>query len=144
MLAAALRSARALLRVLPPLAAAVLLVMAAHALAGTPLTLLHLIGLLLIVAVGSNYALFFNQNISGAQSEGGSAAALASLALANVSTLIGFGVLGLSQVPVLHAIGATVGPGALLALLLSMSWSARKPPRRDAKERTGQERAAVV
>ena len=104
-LAAALRSARALLRVLPPLAAAVLLVMAAHALAGTPLTLLHLIGLLLIVAVGSNYALFFNQNISGAQSEGGSAAALASLALANVSTLIGFGVLGLSQVPVLHAIG---------------------------------------
>ena len=143
-LAAALRSARALLRVLPPLAAAVLLVMAAHALAGTPLTLLHLIGLLLIVAVGSNYALFFNQNISGAQNEGGSAAALASLALANVSTLIGFGVLGLSQVPVLHAIGATVGPGALLALLLSMSWSARQPPRRDAKERTGQERAAVV
>lgn len=143
-LAAALRSARALLRVLPPLAAAVLLVMAAHALAGTPLTLLHLIGLLLIVAVGSNYALFFNQNISGAQSEGGSAAALASLALANVSTLIGFGVLGLSQVPVLHAIGATVGPGALLALLLSMSWSARQPPRRDAKERAGQERAAVV
>ena len=128
MLAAALRSARALLRVLPPLAAAVLLVMAAHALAGTPLTLLHLIGLLLIVAVGSNYALFFNQNISSAQSEGGSAAALASLALANVSTLIGFGVLGLSQVPVLHAIGATVGPGALLALLLSMSWSARQPP----------------
>ena len=127
-LAAALRSARALLRVLPPLAAAVLLVMAAHALAGTPLTLLHLIGLLLIVAVGSNYALFFNQNISGAQSEGGSAAALASLALANVSTLIGFGVLGLSQVPVLHAIGATVGPGTLLALLLSMSWSARQPP----------------
>ncbi len=143
-LAAALRSARALLRVLPPLAAAVLLVMAAHALAGTPLTLLHLIGLLLIVAVGSNYALFFNQNISGAQNEGGSAAALASLALANVSTLIGFGVLGLSQVPVLHAIGATVGPGALLALLLSMSWSARQPPRRDAKERAGQERAAVV
>ena len=143
-LAAALRSARALLRVLPPLAAAVLLVMAAHALAGTPLTLLHLIGLLLIVAVGSNYALFFNQNISSAQNEGGSAAALASLALANVSTLIGFGVLGLSQVPVLHAIGATVGPGALLALLLSMSWSTRQPPRRDAKERTGQERAAVV
>lgn len=143
-LAAALRSARALLRVLPPLTAAVLLVMAAHALAGTPLTLLHLIGLLLIVAVGSNYALFFNQNISSAQSEGGSAAALASLALANVSTLIGFGVLGLSQVPVLHAIGATVGPGALLALLLSMSWSARQPPRRDAKERAGQERAAVV
>ena len=111
-----------------PQAAAVLLVMAAHALAGTPLTLLHLLGLLLIVAVGSNYALFFNQNISSAQSEGGSAAALASLALANVSTLIGFSVLGLSQVPVLHAIGATVGPGALLALLLSMSWSARQPP----------------
>ena len=77
------------------------------------------------MAVGSNYALFFNQRVS--QTSGAAlprTTALASLALANVSTIIGFGVLALSNVPVLNAIGATVGPGALLALLLAMSWAA--------------------
>lgn len=129
LLAASLRQPGRLLRVALPLACAVVLVMAGHLLAGHRLTLLHLIGLLLIVAVGSNYALFFQQNLeleSGPQA-GATAtpAALASLALANVSTLIGFGVLALSEVPVLQAIGATVGPGALLAMLLAMCWSRR-------------------
>ena len=121
----------ATLLALLPLAAAVLLVMAGHVLSGTRLTLLHLVGLLLIVAVGSNYALFFDRGFSatqGAASASGAdarATALSSLALANVSTMIGFGILAWSQVPVLHAIGATVGPGALLVLLLAMAWSVR-------------------
>ena len=41
------------------------------------------------------------------------------MGLANLTTTIGFGTLGLSSVPVLHAVGVTVGPGAVLALLLS-------------------------
>ncbi len=129
----ALKSPARVMRVLLPLGGAVVLVMAAHVLAGTPMTLLHLVGLLLIVAVGSNYALFFDQSF-GPNADLSSGAllnaltltqktALASLALANVSTMIGFGILAWSQVPVLHAIGATVGPGALLALVLSMAWS---------------------
>jgi predicted exporter len=44
---------------------------------------------------------------------------LSSLVLASTTTLIGFGVLAFSKVPVLQAIGATVGPGAVLALLFS-------------------------
>ncbi|MDO5623710.1 MAG: MMPL family transporter [Pseudomonadota bacterium] len=130
-LGVALRSPGRLARVLLPLAGAVVLVMAAHLLAGTRLTLLHLIGLLLIVAVGSNYALFFEQNFSrpGPAMTPAQTTALASLALANLSTMIGFGVLGLSEVPVLHAMGTTVGPGALLALLLAMAWSPRAPLR---------------
>ena len=128
-----LRQPTRVLRVLLPLASAVVLVMAAHVVADTRLTLLHLVGLLLIVAVGSNYSLFFDRsfgpssNLSTAGSTNSvtpsQATALASLALANVSTMIGFGILAWSQVPVLHAIGATVGPGALLALVLSMAWS---------------------
>ncbi|MFD1709263.1 MMPL family transporter [Ottowia flava] len=127
-----LRSPVRVLRVLMPLGAAVSLVMAGHVVAGTPMTLLHLVGLLLIVAVGSNYALFFDQRFSawatGSETAESAeaparAAALASLALANVSTMIGFGILAWSKVPVLHAIGSTVGPGALLALLLAMAWS---------------------
>ena len=127
-----LRSLRRLWRVSLPVAAAVLWVMAGHALAGRPLTLLHLVGLLLIVAVGSNYALFFDRGIGDdADASSGTpdanATALASLALANVSTMIGFGVLAFSEVPVLQALGATVGPGALLALLLSIVGSRRAP-----------------
>jgi predicted exporter len=116
LLVAALRSPRRLARVLAPLALAVLLVMAALALAGERLTLLHLVGLLLIVAVGSNYALFFDRESRGAADQ---AQTLASLAIANATTVIGFGILATSPVPVLHAIGITVGPGAVLALLLS-------------------------
>ena len=125
LVAVALRDFRRTIRVLAPLVGAVALVMAAHLALGVRMTLLHLVGLLLIVAVGSNYALFFNQRVS--QTSGAAlprTTALASLALANVSTIIGFGVLALSNVPVLNAIGATVGPGALLALLLAMSWAA--------------------
>jgi predicted exporter len=75
------------------------------------LTLLHLVGFLLVVAVGSNYALFFER-------AGGAPAprVLASIALANATTVIGFGVLATSSVPVLRAIGATVALGTLLAL----------------------------
>ena len=128
LLAAALRRPAPLFRVILPLAGAVLLVMAGHVLLGVPMTLLHLVGLLLIVAVGSNYALFFVQGMQ--QQDASDAArwlALASLALANLSTILGFGILAFSQVPLLHALGATVGPGALLALWLAMAWSAAPP-----------------
>ena len=42
---------------------------------------------------------------------------VASLALANLCTVIGFGLLCFSGVPVLEALGTTVAPGAFLALL---------------------------
>jgi predicted exporter len=46
--------------------------------------------------------------------------------LANLTTAIGFGTLALSKVPVLHAVGVTVGPGAILALLLSAIFVSRE------------------
>lgn len=110
LLAFALRSAVRVLRVLAPLAAAVLVVVAGLVLAGVALTILHLVGLLLIVAVGSNYALFFDGDTAP------SSQTLASMLFANLTTVAGFGVLAFSSVPVLQAIGATVGPGAVLAL----------------------------
>jgi predicted exporter len=39
--------------------------------------------------------------------------------VAVLTTVIGFGTLASSSVPVLQAVGITVGPGALLALVLS-------------------------
>ncbi len=60
LMAAWLRSLPRLLAVCKPLALAVLLTMAGFAAFGVPLGILHLVGLLLVVAVGSNYSLFFD------------------------------------------------------------------------------------
>ena len=116
LLSFSLRSAARVLRVALPLVAAVLVVVAGLALAGVKLHIMHLVGLLLIVAVGSNYALFFD-NVDRRQ--GLAPRMLASLLLANITTVIGFGLLAFSSVPVLNAIGASVGPGAVLALIFS-------------------------
>lgn len=116
LLAATLRSPRRLGAVLLPLVLAVLIVIAGLHLLGERLHLLHLIGMLLIVAIGSNYALFFDRAEAGQPLD---PETLASMLIANLTTAIGFGTLALSQVPVLHALGVTVGPGAILALLFS-------------------------
>ncbi len=122
LLALTLRSPRRLVGVLLPLVLSVGIVIAGLHLAGERLHLLHLVGMLLIVAVGSNYALFFDRIASGAALDSGT---LMSVAVAATTTVIGFGTLALSSVPVLHAVGVTVGPGALLALLLSAVFASR-------------------
>ena len=111
----ALRSARRTIRVVAPLLLAVLAVMAGFAPAGMPLTILHLICLLLIVASGSNYALFFERESDAVPA----APMFVSLLVANLTTVIGFGALSLSSIPVLAALGSTVAPGAFLALIFS-------------------------
>ncbi|MBR7975450.1 MMPL family transporter [Burkholderia vietnamiensis] len=109
----ALRSPRRALRALAPLVAAVVVMAAVFALARVPLTILHLVGMLLIVAVGSNYALFFCKR-DDAQPV--TPYTLVSLLVANAATVAGFGLLALSHVPLLETFGLTVGPGAMLAL----------------------------
>jgi predicted exporter len=126
LLAVALRSASRVARVLAPLGLSVLCVAAGLASSGVSLTILHLVGLLLIVAVGSNYALFFDRQ-SRLQETESEALTLASLIIANASTVIGFGLLSLSGVPVLQALGTTVAPGAFLALVFSAVLSRAEP-----------------
>ncbi len=128
LLALALRQPARLLRLALPLAAAVVVVIGTLNLAGERLTLLHLVGMLLVVAVGSNYALFFDAGDRG--SHGPPLRTLASLMVANLTTLAGFGILALSSVPVLHAIGIVVGPGALLSLAFSAIMHPTAPERR--------------
>jgi predicted exporter len=114
----ALRSPLRVARVLAPLVLAVLTVAAGLTIAGVHLSILHLVGMLLIVAVGSNYALFFDRQ-ANSQEAGDEARTLAALVIANASTVIGFGLLSFSQVPVLVALGTTVAPGTFLALLFA-------------------------
>jgi predicted exporter len=118
LLLVALRSIRRVAAVLAPLFLAVLNVAAGLALCAVQLTILHLVGMLLIVAVGSNYALFFDRQ-ANLHETGGESLTLASLVIANAGTVIAFGLLSFSQVPVLVALGTTVAPGAFLALLFA-------------------------
>ena len=124
LLAWSLKSSRRLLRVLTPILLAEVVVVAGLVALGERLTLLHLIGLLLVVAVGSNYTLFFDRYDLEDESE---SITMVSLLVANLAAVFGFGVLAFSQVPVLKAIGATVGPGAVIALLFAAILT-RKPP----------------
>jgi len=82
------------------------------------LTILHLIGLLLIVAVGSNYALFFERRFAPAAA--GETPYHAGIAV-DREPRYGPGLrrAGVSTVPVLSALGMTVAPGAFAALLFS-------------------------
>lgn len=129
LLAFYLRSLARLFSVCLPLALAVLLTLAGLALLDVALGILHLVGLLLVVAVGSNYALFFDQiQNTPARNAAGEPApvsddTLASLLLANLTTVASFGLIALSDIPALSAIGRVVAPGALLALLLAAACS---------------------
>lgn len=134
----ALRSGARTLRILTPLVLAVLVVAAIQVLAGERLSLLHLVGMLLTVAVGSNYGLFLERQSAGGAVE---PRTLASLLVANLTTVIGFGVLATSELPVLRAMGTTVTPGVVLALVFS-AILARGAPQETAatpmsRERTG-------
>ncbi|WP_397411488.1 MMPL family transporter [Polaromonas sp.] len=117
------RSPGRVLRVIAPLAASVITVTAGLALAGQPLIILHLVGLLLVVAVGSNYALFFDRSDPLTPI---SHRTLASMALANLTTVAGFGLLAFSKISILQAMGATVAPGVILALVYAAIF-ARQP-----------------
>ena len=121
LLAFHLRSWRRLMMVCVPLAFSLLLTLAGLAVFQVELGILHLVGLLLVVAVGSNYGLFFDQLRTEGHAD---ADMLASLLLANLTTVVSFGLIASSDIPALSAIGRVVAPGAFLALVLAAVFSA--------------------
>ncbi|MGH8704331.1 MAG: MMPL family transporter, partial [Burkholderiales bacterium] len=110
------RSALATLRVLVPVLAAALLVVATLALFGVRLTLFHLVALLMVIGVGTNYALFFNRSQRDHDKRD---LTLLSLGIASLATLISALALATSGTPVLNAIGLTAAVGTVYALSLA-------------------------
>ncbi len=110
------RSPMRVARIIAPLVAAVVTVTAGLAVFGQQLIILHLVGLLLVAAVGSNYALFFDRE-AGSTVPAISPGTLASMLFASLTTAAGFGLLAFSSVPILQAMGVTVAPGVILALV---------------------------
>ncbi len=120
LIAISLRSWRRALAVCQPLILAVLLIMGGLHLLQVPMGILHLVGLLLVVALGSNYALFFDapRRLRAAEED-----TLASVLMVSLTTALSFGLIALSAIPALSAIGRVVAPGALLSLLLAATFA---------------------
>lgn len=116
LLLGSLRSVKRTLDVLLPLAAAVAVTCAVFTVGDRQLTMFHLIGLLLVVGVGSNYSLFFErETLVRTDRE----LTVVSVVLCNFSTIVGFGLLSWARAPVLSAIGGTVALGAFLSLVFA-------------------------
>ncbi|HEX3982079.1 MAG TPA: MMPL family transporter [Acidisoma sp.] len=120
-----LRSPRRVLAVAGPVAAAVALTAAILTIGGK-LSIFMVAGFLLIVALGSNYCLFFARRDQAVEER---ARALASIMLANLCTVAAYGLLSLSHIPVLHDIGLTVAIGTFLCLVCGAAFSAHAADR---------------
>ncbi len=124
LLSISLRSLRRTVAVVLPLAAAVICTAAFLLTLSGRLSIFNLFGLLLVAAVGSNYCLFFERRLPDTD-ELAQTRMLASLVLADLCTVIGFGILSFSSIPVLRGIGLTVAIGACLSLLFGAILSSR-------------------
>lgn len=113
----ALRKRARVLRVLAPMALTTLIVVAALHGAGVPMTLFHLIALILAAGLGLDYALFFEH---AAEDPLEQRRTLHAVLVCSVSTLMVFALLATSSLPVLRAIGVTVSMGVVLNFVLAL------------------------
>jgi predicted exporter len=108
---------RGALRVLMPPLAGIVFCVAALGYLGQPLTLFHLMALMLVLGVGANYAVFLREGEPHSAHTPG--AAYAGVLLSAVTALLSFGLLALSSMPALQHFGLTlllgIGFTALLA-----------------------------
>jgi predicted exporter len=79
-------------------------------------SILHLIGLILVLGMGVDYGVFMVDSRSSPEALG---TTLVSLLLSCITTIFVFGVMGFSAHPALHAIGRTAGVGIALAFVLA-------------------------
>ncbi|RYU59916.1 hypothetical protein EWI61_07440 [Methylolobus aquaticus] len=85
------------------------------------LSLFHLVSLLLVMGLAMDYGLFFNRPPADREEH---RRTQFSLLVCTMTTLLPFGLLALSQTPVLRAIGLTVSVGAASAFVLA-AWLAK-------------------
>ncbi|MCL2449480.1 MAG: MMPL family transporter, partial [Polyangiaceae bacterium] len=99
-----------------PAILAVAVSLALLALLGQALNLLHLVGVLLVLSMGADYGIFVVESRDDAEELG---ATLLSLVVAMLSTVLSFGLLGMSRNPALAALGITAGLGTLLSVVFA-------------------------
>ncbi|MEE8434521.1 MAG: MMPL family transporter [bacterium] len=112
-----LRNLSRIARVLLPVAAATLVELSFWIWFGGPLTLFHLFSLLLIFGIGIDYCIFLSQAKTGDDTRVRTAHGLL---VCYISTVLMFGALAFSQIPVLNIIGSMVSIGVTLSFLFAM------------------------
>lgn len=93
-------------RALAPTALASIVTLAIFGITGQGVQLFHILALMLLLGIGVDYGIFFHER--RADNDG---AAWLAVALSALSTLLSFGLLGLSQTPALQAFGLTMAIG---------------------------------
>jgi len=123
-----LRAPVTVLRVMLPIGSAIVVVAAVLHAIGERFSLFHLASFLLVVGLGLDYALFFNRR-HGTMAERGRT--VYGLVVCSTTTILVFGVLALSQIPVLRAIGLTTALGSLACLVFAafLAESPKEPVR---------------
>ncbi len=117
-----LGSARRAARVLLPMLLSSLLVPALLQLLGIPLSLFHLIALVLAAGLGLDYALFFEHADTDVADQ---QRTLHGLLVCAASTLMVFALLATASIPVLRAIGLTVTLGVISNFVLAALFTRR-------------------
>jgi predicted exporter len=120
-LAFAFKSRNRPLKIMIPSLSAALVTAAILVLSGSPLSIFHLISLLLVVGLGLDYALFFNRL---PENDNEWDTTFKSLWMCAVTTILVFGILMFSHTPPLEAIGETVGLGAFISIVFAAMWAA--------------------
>ncbi|MGB7948659.1 MAG: MMPL family transporter, partial [Candidatus Binatia bacterium] len=100
-------------RVLVPTVLASVTVLTLLGISGQHLQLFHVLGLLLILGIGVDYGIFFQENLVRRPDLAWLATGLSAL-----STLLAFGLLGLSKTPALQAFGLTMTIGITMVWLV--------------------------
>ncbi|MES2018970.1 MAG: MMPL family transporter [Pseudomonadota bacterium] len=100
-------------RVVAPVATASVATVAVLGYAGQALQMFHVLALMLLLGVGIDYGIFMQENAERRDSTPWLAVGLSA-----VSTILSFGLLGLSRTPALQAFGCTMLVGTTLAWLL--------------------------
>lgn len=113
-----LRSFRKALQVMVPVLFALTLALALLLWTGERLTLFHLVSLLLVLGITLDYSLFFNRQGDSPEFR---VRTLHALTICALSTASVFGILALSDIPVLNAIGKTVAFGVLTGYIVSLA-----------------------
>ncbi len=113
---------------LVPVIAGVVVSLAFQSVLGNLINIFHVLSLLLVIGMGFDYGLFFNQDWANPdQLQDRTHAILISA----ITTIVSFGTLGLSDIPILAAMGQTVSVGILTCFILAQRVAV---PKQESKE----------
>jgi predicted exporter len=106
-----------------PVIAGVLISMAVQVISGNTINIFHVLSLLLVVGMGFDYSLFFNTDWDNSEQLQERTHAIIISAL---TTIIAFGTLAFSDIPVLSAMGQTVSVGIFTCFIVAQRVSVPK------------------